>query len=70
MLSIGNTDDDDEYKSALDKVILQVAKHEKSILLLEKRLCEQEEKHKKTENQLKNEIKCLKQQICELRYVL
>ena len=69
MLNVTNTDHNDEYKSALDKVISQVAK-QKSILLLEKRLCEQEERHKKTENQLKNETNCLKKQICQLRYVL
>ena len=54
----------------LQRVIRELSKHEKSILLLEKRLCEQEERHKKTENQLKNEIKCLKKEICQLRYVV
>ena len=56
--------------SNLQRIIRELSKHEKSILMLEKRLCEQEERHKKTENQLKNEINCLKKEICQLRYVV
>ena len=60
----------DEGTSTLESVIQELEKHEKLIVRLEKRLCEQEEKHKILEDQLKNEIKCLKQEICQLRYVV
>ena len=67
MSSVGKNVDDSP--SNLQTVIRQLKKHEKLIVRLEKRLCEQEEKHKIMEDQLKNEIKCLKKEICQLRYV-
>ena len=67
MSSVGKNVDDSP--SNLQTVIRQLEKHEKLIVRLEKRLCEQEEKHKIMQDQLKNEIKCLKKEICQLRCV-
>ena len=63
-----------DYEAKLATMTRQMEKQQKLIVMLEKKLCQQEKLCKTMEIQLRNEINCVKQEfinkICKLKYVM